>query len=58
MSSPKYVSFAGNSGDLTGLKPNTTYYFRVAVANADDSARLSQYSVSPGPSAKTKVATP
>ncbi|MDQ3156850.1 MAG: carboxypeptidase regulatory-like domain-containing protein [Actinomycetota bacterium] len=57
MASPKYVSFAGNSGDLTGLKPNTKYYFRVAVANADDSARLSQYSVSPGPSATTKVAT-
>ena len=58
MSSAFYRAFENNDGVITGLAPSTLYYFRVAVAKADNTARLSDYSAKPAPSARTKVATP
>lgn len=58
MSGASYKAFASNSGVITGLAPNTMYYFRVAVAKADNSARLSDYSPKPAPSARTLVVDP
>ena len=52
------VSFRYSSGNVRNLKPNTRYWFRVAVAsNYGTGTTLSGYTPSPYPSGWTKVAT-
>lgn len=53
MSGAKYASFSSSDGVLTGLKKTTTYWFRVAVVEAGNGAKLSDYTAKPYPSAKT-----
>lgn len=53
MSSAKYSSYVENEGVVTGLKPTTRYYFRVVVVDANDQAKLTDYTQSPYPSEST-----
>lgn len=59
-SDAKYVNVAApaTSLSITKLKPNTTYYVRVAVVATNNGAALSAYSPAPYPKAKTAQAKP
>ncbi|MEO6472151.1 MAG: fibronectin type III domain-containing protein, partial [Aeromicrobium sp.] len=47
--------FSTNSGVITGLSKDHRYYFRVAVVASNGSTRLTPYTPSPYPSAKTAL---
>lgn len=51
-----YLRVRTNAATVTGLKPGTRYWVRVAVANPTSGARLSSYTKSPYPSAVTSQA--
>ena len=54
MSSPVYVAFDSNSGKVAGLAPNTRYYFKISVTDADHATRMSAYTATPA-NATTKM---
>ena len=49
----RYASTTTNAVTLTGLAASTTYYLRVAVVEAGNGAKLSDYTQAPYPTART-----
>lgn len=56
MSGALYTSFGTNTGTITGLEPDTEYFFRVVVVDANNNAKLSGYTPLPAPSDSTAMA--
>lgn len=55
MASPVTVRFTASQGTITGLRPNTYYYFRVRVISASGATNLSNYTKAPFPRGKTRA---
>jgi len=57
MSGAQYADTTGTSLTLSGLAASTKYYFRVAVVEAGNGGKLSDYTQTPYPSATTKASS-
>jgi len=53
MSAATYFRFDESEGTIAGLSPSTKYYFRVVVIDPVSAAKLSEYTLTPYPSAST-----